>query len=104
MWAFVMSIVAGFAQTATFDFTNPTGLTPPVTPAEAASSGVNVEDQTYTNNKVYIRWASIDGTTPKGTKVRTGTKTYNLHVYKNQTITLTEAMNIITYSNFILHL
>ena len=27
MWAFVMSIVAGFAQTATFDFTNPKGLT-----------------------------------------------------------------------------
>ena len=33
MWAFVMSIVAGFAQTATFDFTNPKGLTPSITPS-----------------------------------------------------------------------
>ena len=89
MWAFVMSIVAGFAQTATFDFTNPTGLTPPVTPAEAASSGVNVENQTFTNNNVSISWAGIEGTTTNGTKVWTGTKGYDLRVYKNQTMTIT---------------
>ena len=99
MWAFVMSIVAGFAQTATFDFTNPTGLTPPVTPAEAASSGVNVEDQTFTNNNVSISWAGIEGTTTNGTKVWTGTKSYDLRVYKNQTMTITapKAITSITF-------
>lgn len=100
MWAFVMSIVAGFAQTATFDFTNPTGLTPPVTPAEAASSGVNVEDQTFTNNNVSISWAGIEGTTTNGTKVWTGTKGYDLRVYKNQTMTITapKAITSITFT------
>ncbi len=100
MWAFVMSIVAGFAQTATFDFTNPTGLTPPVTPAEAASSGVNVENQTFTNNNVSISWAGIEGTTTNGTKVWTGTKGYDLRVYKNQTMTITapKAITSITFT------
>lgn len=89
MWAFVMSIVAGFAQTATFDFTNPTGLTPSITPSEGASTGVNVEDRTFTNNNVSISWATIDGTTTNGTKVWTGTSSIDLRVYKNQTMTIT---------------
>ena len=89
MWAFVMSIVAGFAQTATFDFTNPKGLTPSVTPSEGTSTGVNVENQTFTNNNVSISWAGIEGTTTNGTKVWTGTKSYDLRVYKNQTMTIT---------------
>ncbi|MDY4565402.1 MAG: DUF6359 domain-containing protein [Alloprevotella sp.] len=100
MWAFVMSIVAGFAQTATFDFTNPTGLTPPVTPSEGASTGVNVENQTFTNNNVSISWAGIEGTTTNGTKVWTGTKSYDLRVYKNQTMTITapKAITSITFT------
>ena len=100
MWAFVMSIVAGFAQTATFDFTNPTGLTPSITPSEGASTGVNVEDRTFTNNNVSISWATIDGTTTNGTKVWTGTKSYDLRVYKNQTMTITapKAITSITFT------
>lgn len=100
MWAFVMSIVAGFAQTATFDFTNPTGLTPSITPSEGASKGVNVEDRTFTNNNVSISWATIDGTTTNGTKVWTGTKSIDLRVYKNQTMTITapKAITSITFT------
>lgn len=100
MWAFVMSIVAGFAQTATFDFTNPTGLTPSITPSEGASTGVNVEDRTFTNNNVSISWATIDGTTTNGTKVWTGTKSIDLRVYKNQTMTITapKAITSITFT------
>ena len=100
MWAFVMSIVAGFAQTATFDFTNPTGLTPSITPSENASTGVNVEDRTFTNNNVSISWATIDGRTTNGTKVWTGTKSIDLRVYKNQTMTITapKAITSITFT------
>ena len=100
MWAFVMSIVAGFAQTATFDFTNPTGLTPSITPSEDASTGVNVEDRTFTNNNVSISWATIDGRTTNGTKVWTGTKSIDLRVYKNQTMTITapKAITSITFT------
>ena len=100
MWAFVMSIVAGFAQTATFDFTNPTGLTPSITPSEGASTGVNVEDRTFTNNNVSISWATIDGTTTNGTKVWTGKKSIDLRVYKNQTMTITapKAITSITFT------
>ena len=100
MWAFVMSIVAGFAQTATFDFTNPTGLTPSITPSEGASTGVNVEDRTFTNNNVSISWATIDGRTTNGTKVWTGTKSIDLRVYKNQTMTITapKAITSITFT------
>lgn len=100
MWAFVMSIVAGFAQTATFDFTNPKGLTPSITPLEGASTGVNVEDRTFTNNNVSISWATIDGTTTNGTKVWTGTKSIDLRVYKNQTMTITapKAITSITFT------
>lgn len=100
MWAFVMSIVAGFAQTATFDFTNPTGLTPSVTPSEGTSTGVNVENQAFTNNNVSISWAGIEGTTTNGTKVWTGTKGYDLRVYQNQTMTITapEAITSITFT------
>ena len=100
MWAFVMSIVAGFAQTATFDFTNPTGLTPSITPSEGASTGVNVEDRTFTNNNVSISWATIDGETTNGTKVWTGTKSIDLRVYKNQTMTITapKAITSITFT------
>ena len=100
MWAFVMSIVAGFAQTATFDFTNPTGLTPSITPSENASTGVNVEDRTFTNNNVSISWATIDGRTTNGTKVWTGKKSIDLRVYKNQTMTITapKAITSITFT------
>ena len=100
MWAFVMSIVAGFAQTATFDFTNPTGLTPSITPSEGASTGVNVEDRTFTNNNVSISWATIDGETTNGTKVWTGKKSIDLRVYKNQTMTITapKAITSITFT------
>lgn len=100
MWAFVMSIVAGFAQTATFDFTNPKGLTPSVTPSEGTSTGVNVENQTFTNNNVSISWAGIEGTTTTGTKVWTGTKGYDLRVYQNQTMTITapKAITSITFT------
>ena len=55
MMSFFGMVLAALAQsTATFDFTNPTGLNPSVTPSEAASSGVAVSDQVFSDNGVTL--------------------------------------------------
>ena len=91
MWAFVMGIVAGFAQTATFDFTNPTGLNPSVTPAEDMSKGVAVSDQAFTDGGV--TFVATKGT--NDAMVWTTTSYANeLRVYKNATITLSASSPI----------
>lgn len=55
MMSFFGMVLAALAQgTATFDFTNPTSLTPSVTPSENESSGVSVSDQVFTDNGVSL--------------------------------------------------
>ncbi|MCF2634413.1 DUF6359 domain-containing protein [Prevotellamassilia timonensis] len=95
MWAFVMSIVAGFAQTATFDFTNPTGLTPSVTPdAVKSTTGVDVTGKVFTDGDVaFVATKGTNGARVWTAEVKTETETtyaYDLRVYKNGgTITIT---------------
>ena len=95
MWAFVMSIVAGFAQTATFDFTNPTGLTPSVTPdAVKSTTGVDVSDQVFNDGDVtFVATKGTNAARVWTAEVKTETETtyaYDLRVYrKGGTITIT---------------
>ena len=83
MWAFVMSIVAGFAQTATFDFTNPTGLTPSVKPASDPSKGIVINDETFTSGDVSLTVTKGSSDAVLFTKV--DGKSYEMRVYGNAT-------------------
>ena len=58
-------VTSSFADEVTFDFTNPTGLTPAVTPNETVSQGVDVGSTTFTNSGVGISFATeITGANP----------------------------------------
>lgn len=83
MWAFVMSIVAGFAQTATFDFTNPTGLTPSVTPNAEPSKGVVISDMTFTSGEVSL--TATKGSADAVLFTKSDGASYEVRVYGNAT-------------------
>lgn len=83
MWAFVMSIVAGFAQTATFDFTNPTGLTPSVDPNPEASKGIVINDSTFTSGDVSL--TVTKGSSDAVLFTKSDGKSYEMRVYGNAT-------------------
>lgn len=73
-------------ESVVFDFTNPTGLTPSITPAEAGK-GVEFDEVTFTNSDVTITAVKNTATT----KVRIWTKndgTTEFRSYKNSTITI----------------
>ena len=72
------------AKTATFDFTNPAGLTPSVPTDEISSSnGYPISEITFTNNGVTIN--TTNGSTPSRIW---GTSAHDLRVYKNATMTI----------------
>lgn len=81
-------VTSSFADEATFDFTNPTGLTPAVTPEETASKGVEVSSTTFTNNGVSVSFSLEDGANP--TYIWTGSAKNNyakdLRVYKKSSL------------------
>lgn len=86
MVSFVLTLTAAFADaTATFDFTNPTALSPAVTPSETVSTGVAVSDQTFTVNGVTL-------VATKGSQDAviwtTTSSTNELRAYKTATITI----------------
>ena len=83
MWAFVMSIVAGFAQTATFDFTNPKGLTPSVDPNPEASKGIVINDSTFTSGDVSL--TVTKGSSDAVLFTKADGKSYEMRVYGNAT-------------------
>lgn len=83
MWAFVMSIVAGFAQTATFDFTNPKGLTPSVDPNPEASKGIVINDSTFTSGDVSL--TVTKGSSDAVLFTKSDGKSYEMRVYGNAT-------------------
>lgn len=83
MWAFVMSIVAGFAQTATFDFTNPKGLTPSVDPNPEASKGIVINDETFTSGDVSL--TVTKGSSDAVLFTKADGKSYEMRVYGNAT-------------------
>ena len=94
MKKFLLSMLAVFAfvfaanaEEAVFDFNNPTGLNPSVTPSETISSGVQVEDMTFTDNGVGISFSTDNS---NGVRLWTGTNSfYDLRLYKTTDVTLT---------------
>ena len=59
LFAILMTLVSvqGFAQiqrTAEFDFSNPLGLTPAITPPSGNNEEINITDKTFTNNDITI--------------------------------------------------
>lgn len=90
MMSFFGIVLAALAQsTATFDFTNPTGLNPSVTPSEEASKGVVVSDHVFTDNGVTL--VATKGTSDAVVFTGTEAKGYakELRAYKGATVTIT---------------
>lgn len=76
----------GITEPVVFDFTNPTSLTPSITPAEKGK-GVEFDEVTFTNGDVTITALKNDATT----KVRIWTKndlTTEFRSYNKSTITI----------------
>lgn len=81
-------VTSSFADEATFDFTNPTGLTPAVTPAETAGQGVEAGSTTFTNSGVSISFATENtGANPVYIWTAKG-PAYELRVYKTWNMTV----------------
>ncbi len=89
--------LTGYAAEVTFDFTNPTGLNPSITPA-AAQNGVDVSDQTFTNGD--ITFTATQGTTTDARIWSNNNGTYELRLYKGATITIKSATDPITKITF----
>ena len=89
--------LTGYAAEVTFDFTNPTGLNPSITPA-AAQNGVNVSDQTFTNGD--ITFTATQGTTTDARIWSNNNGTYEMRLYKGATITIKSATDPITKITF----
>lgn len=94
LFTFVACMATAWAEDVVFDFTNPTGLTPSVTPDEEASkTGVEFEDVTFTNGEVSIALNKGGATTP--IRIWTTTKlTTELRTYKNSSFTISASQNI----------
>ena len=59
LFAILMTLVSvqGFAQiqrTAEFNFSNPLGLNPAITPPSGNNEEINITDKTFTNNDITI--------------------------------------------------
>ena len=89
--------LTGYAAEVTFDFTNPTGLNPSITPA-AAQNGVNVSDRTFTNGD--ITFTATQGTTTDARIWSNNNGTYEMRLYKGATITIKSATDPITKITF----
>ena len=70
------------AKTATFDFTNPAGLTPSVT--EFTSSAYNTSNTTFTNGGVTLN--TTDGST--ASRIWKGSSAYDFRIYSGGSITI----------------
>lgn len=72
-FSFVVALTSAFADSAKFDFTNPTSLNPVIEAATAASTGVNIGGTVFTNNGV--TFVPADGTgTNQEAKLWTGSE------------------------------
>ncbi len=81
-------VTSSFADEATFDFTNPTGLTPAVTPAETSGHGVEAGSTTFTNSGVSISFATENtGANPVYIWTAKG-PAYELRVYNTWNMTI----------------
>lgn len=89
--------LTGYAAEVTFDFTNPTGLNPSITPA-AAQNGVDVSDQTFTNGD--ITFTATQGTSTEARIWSNNNGTYEMRLYKGATLTIKSATDPITKITF----
>ena len=89
IFMFVASLATAFADEALFDFTQPTALTPSVTPAPEKSKGVEVQDMTFTNGGVSLSFNLLEGNTNKPLIWTTTQLGYELRAYKYTDIVLT---------------
>ena len=85
----VVSLTTAFADEAIFDFTQPTALTPSVTPAANKSEGVEVQDMTFTNGGVSLSFNLLEGNSNKPLIWTTTKLGYELRAYKFTDIVLT---------------
>lgn len=92
----------GTGETATFDFTSPTTLSPSVTPSGEDGTGVNVTDKTFRNGELSIAFSLGSRTQNYSARLWTNDNFSNsLRVYQNGTMTIsTGADNLITKITF----
>lgn len=90
LFALLTGTLAAVADSAVFDFTKPTELSPSVTPAEEAGNGVDVSDQVFTSNGV--TFVATKGTSVVA-RIWTGSANTgyanDLRVYGGATMTVT---------------
>ena len=79
--------VQGFAQiqrTAEFNFSNPLGLNPAITPPSGNNEEINITDKTFTNNDITIDFElgkqGLGSNIYNFTNIWTGVTTYYLRV------------------------
>lgn len=89
LFAILMTLVSvqGFAQiqrTAEFDFSNPLGLNPAITPPSGNNAEINITDKTFTNKDITIDFdlgnQGLGSTIYHFTNIWTGVSTYYLRV------------------------
>ncbi len=98
---FVAAIATMWAEEVVFDFTNPTALTPSVTPKELAAGassgdGEIVSDKTFTNGSVSFSMTDpANAQDSQKAKIWTNTNgKIELRVYKNSTFTISSSKTI----------
>lgn len=102
IFSFVIVAFAAIALNAAdvvFDFTNPAGLNPAVTPSTEKSTGVSLSEQTFTVGDVSIAFAKASGTGVKLFTKSDGT-TYELRVYTPNSFTVTSTGDKISKIHF----
>lgn len=91
-----LAAVSLYADSAVFDFTNPSSLNPSIKPADTL--GLQIGGTTYTAGDVTLAFAKDNG---NGVKLWTNTnKTYDLRIYQNNSMTISakEAITQIEFS------
>ncbi len=98
---FVVAMTTAWAGDVVFDFTNPTALTPSVTPQETASGdlnpqGVSIDGMTFTNGGVSLSFDQGTASNPAKVWTQSEAKGFakELRAYKNGTFTISATENI----------
>lgn len=76
------------AAEAVFDFTNPAGLNPAVTPSTTKSTGVIISGTTFTSGDISIAFGEKVGSNGAKEFTNADAKTYELRVYKDNAFTV----------------
>ncbi|MCQ2327985.1 MAG: hypothetical protein MJZ59_01355 [Paludibacteraceae bacterium] len=91
IFSFVIVAFAAIALNAAdvvFDFTNPAGLNPAVTPSTTKSTGVVISGTTFTSGDISIAFGEKVGSNGAKEFTNSDAKTYELRVYKDNAFTV----------------